>query len=97
MIKKLFSSKKDNLISKEDTFKENTIIERSKEPPIQEDLFANNKSTLNDVKIKLPLIDFLKKPEKGSNKKDDFKIDAEGLEKILLDFGVEGKIKNINI
>ena len=90
------SSKKENLISQENTFKENTIIERSKEPPVQEDLFSNNKSILNDVKIKLPLIDFLKKPEKGSNKKDDIKIDAEGLEKILLDFGVEGKIKKIS-
>ena len=96
MIKKLFSSKKDNLISQENTFKENTIIERSKEPPVQEDLFSNNKSILSDVKIKLPLIDFLKKPEKGSSKKDDIKINAEGLEKILLDFGVEGKIKKIS-
>ncbi len=96
MIKKLFSPKKDNLISQENTFKENTIIERSNEPPVQEDLFSNNKSILNDVKIKLPLIDFLKKPEKGSNKKDDIKIDAEGLEKILLDFGVEGEIKKIS-
>ncbi len=96
MIKKLFSSKQDNLISQENTFKGNTIIERSKEPPVQEDLFSNNKSVLSDVKIKLPLIDFLKKPEKGSNKKDDVKIDSEGLEKILLDFGVEGKIKKIS-
>ncbi len=96
MIKKLFSSKKGNLISQENTFKENTIVERSKEPPVQEDLFSNNKSILSDVKIKLPLIDFLKKSEKSSNKKDDIKIDAEGLEKILLDFGVEGKIKKIS-
>ncbi len=96
VINKLFSSKKDNLIFQENTPKENTIIERSKEPPVQEDLFSNNKSILSDVKIKLPLIDFLKKPEKISNKKDDIKIDAEGLEKILLDFGVEGKIKKIN-
>ena len=59
-------------------------------------MFSNNKSILSDVKIKLPLIDFLKKPEKVSNKKDDIKIDAEGLEKILLDFGVEGKIKKIS-
>ena len=96
MIRKLFSSKKDNLISQESTFKENTIIEGSKKTPVQEDLFSNNKSILSDIKIKLPLIDFLKKPEKGSNKKDDIKIDAEGLEKILLDFGVEGKIKKIS-
>ena len=59
-------------------------------------LFKSNKSTLKDVKIKLPLIDFLKKPEKGPNKKDHIKIDAEGLEKILLDFGGEGKIKKIS-
>ena len=58
--------------------------------------FLIKKSILNDVKIKLPLIDFLKKPEKISNKKEDIKIDAEGLEKILLDFGVEGKIKKIS-
>ncbi len=96
MIRKMFSSKKENLISQENTFKENTIIEGSKETPVQEDLFSNNKLILSDVKIKLPLIDFLKKPEKGSNKKDDIKIDAEGLEKILLDFGVEGKIKKIS-
>ena len=42
------------------------------------------------------MIDFLKKPEKNLHNKDDFKIDAEGLEKILLDFGVEGKIKKIS-
>ena len=68
-INNLLSSKKNNLISQENIFKENTIIERSKEPPVQEDLFSNNKSILSDAKIKLPLIDFLKKPEKGSNKK----------------------------
>ena len=96
LIKKLFSSKKDNLITQENTYRENTIIERVKESPVQEDLFANNKSILSDVKIKLPLIDFLKKPEKVSNKKEDVKIDAEGLEKILLDFGVEGTIKKIS-
>ena len=96
IIKKLFSSKKDSLITQENTFKDNTTNKRSKEPPVQEDLFSNNKSILSDVKIKLPLIDFLKKPEKGSNEKDDIKIDAEGLEKILLDFGVEGKIKKIS-
>ena len=61
----MFLSKKGNSINQENIFKDNTIIEKSKEPPVQEDLFSNNKSILNDVKIKLPLIDFLKKPEKG--------------------------------
>ena len=65
---------------------------------IQENLFNINKTNQlkNEMKLKLPLIDFLKKPEKSLNKKEDIKIDAEGLEKILLDFGVEGKIKKIS-
>ena len=96
LMKKIFLSKKDNSISRENIFKESSMVEKAKEPPIQEDLFASNKTNLIDVKIKLPLIDFLKKPENISSKKEDIKIDAEGLEKILLDFGVEGKIKKIN-
>ncbi len=96
LIKKILVSKKNNSTNQESTFKESAIVEEVKETPIQEDLFAINKSNLNDVKIKLPLIDFLKKPEKSSNKNEDIKIDAEGLEKILLDFGVEGKIKKIS-
>ena len=96
LIKKLFVSKKDNLINQENTFKESTITERDNKSPVQEDLFSINKSTSNDIKIKLPSIDFLKKPETNSNKKEDIKIDADGLEKILLDFGVEGKIKKIS-
>ncbi len=96
IIKKLFSTKKNNYVNQENIFEESTIVEKNKEPSIQEDLFSNSKTILNDVKIKLPLIDFLKKPEKISNKNEDNKIDAEGLEKILLDFGVEGKIKKIS-
>ncbi len=95
-IRKIFLPKKVNSINQESILKENTITEKEESLPVQEDLFANNKSILNDVKIKLPLIDFLKKPEKSLNKRDDIKIDAEGLEKILLDFGVEGKIKKIS-
>jgi len=96
LIKNLFSSKKKIAVSQENITKEFINNETPKEPPIQDDLFKGTKSNLNDVKIKLPLIDFLKKPEKNSNKKEDIKINAEGLEKILLDFGVEGKIKKIN-
>ncbi len=96
LVKKLFLSKKEKTINRENIFKESSIVEKTKEPRIQEDLFTSNKSILQNEKIKLPLIDFLKKPEKISNKKEDIKIDAEGLEKILLDFGVEGKIKKIS-
>ena len=96
LMKKFFLSKKTNSIVQENILKENSIVENVKEPPVQEDLFATKKSILNDAKIKLPLIDFLKKPEKILSNKEDFKINAEGLEKILLDFGVEGKIKKIS-
>ncbi len=96
LMKKLFLSKKTNSIIQENILNESSMVEKAKQPPVQEDLFKSNKSILNEVKIKLPLIDFLKKPEKISNKKIDIKIDAEGLEKILLDFGVEGKIKKIS-
>ena len=96
LMKKLFLSKKTNSIVQENILKESSIVENAKEPPVQEDLFATKKSILNDAKIKLPLIDFLKKPEKILNNKEDVKINAEGLEKILLDFGVEGSIKKIS-
>ena len=95
-MRKLFSKKKGETLNQERIFKESEIVEAIKEPLIQEDLFSNNKSIVKDLKIKLPLIDFLKKPEKNIGKKEDIKIDAEGLEKILLDFGVEGKIKKIS-
>ncbi len=96
LTKKIFFSKRNYSINQENIIKESPIVEKAKERPVQEDLFTSNKSILNDIKIKLPLIDFLKKPEKISSKKEDIKIDAEGLEKILLDFGVEGKIKKIS-
>ncbi len=96
LIKKLFSSEKNESINHDNMFKESNIVEKTNKPPVQENLFTNNESILNDVKMKLPLIDFLKKPEKISNKKEDVKMDPEGLEKILLDFGVEGKIKKVS-
>ena len=65
LFKKLFTSKKDNPINQENVFKENTILEKAEEPLVQEDLFAKKKSILNDAKIKLPLIDFLKKTRKN--------------------------------
>ena len=66
----------------------------------QEDLPFNKKNSENSnkYKFKLPLVDFLKKPTKAEreiNSNDD-KIYENTLEKILLDFGVEGKIKKIS-
>ena len=69
--------------------------------PIQEDLpFANNENEKKIIKekFKLPSVDYLKSPLKSERKnnynEDD--IDKDFLEKILLDFGVEGKIKKIS-
>ena len=56
-----------------------------------------NKSTTT-AKFKLPSIDFLKSPTKAErkNNSNEDDIDKDFLEKILLDFGVEGKIKKIS-
>ncbi len=67
---------------------------------IQEDLpFVTNISEPKENKInfKLPPINYLKSPlKKERERKSDYKIDQDFLEKILLDFGVEGKIKKIS-
>ena len=68
---------------------------------VQEDLPFNTKipeSKNTAPKFKLPSIDFLKNPTKKERYKNisEDKIDESLLEKILLDFGVEGKIKKVN-
>jgi len=68
---------------------------------IQEDLpfiKNENKNTNKKAKFKLPSIDLLKIPtekDKGKLRDDDY-IDSEFLEKILLDFGVNGDIKKVS-
>ena len=72
----------------------------SSENLIQEDLPFNKKPSENQIKykFKLPSIDFLKKPTKSERDKNlsEDKIDEKTLEKILLDFGVEGNIKKVS-
>jgi len=68
---------------------------------IQEDLpFTNIMSGKKNTtfKFKLPSPDFLKKPTKTERERKNIETDINGnvLEKILLDFGVEGKIKKIS-
>ena len=68
---------------------------------IQEDLpFTNIMSDKKNIifKFKLPSPDFLKKPTKAERERKNIETDINGdvLEKILLDFGVEGKIKKIS-
>tara|TARA_B100000963_G_scaffold57242_1_gene45334 strand:+ start:34 stop:2118 length:2085 start_codon:yes stop_codon:yes gene_type:complete len=67
---------------------------------IQEDLpFIKNENKNNNIKkFKLPNLDLLKTPskkERGNDKKNETH-DPEFLEKILLDFGVNGNIKKVS-
>ena len=59
--------------------------------------FINNKNIVK-TKFRLPSIDFLKSPTKAErkNNSNEDDVDKNFLEKILLDFGVEGKIKKIS-
>ena len=102
LILKLFSKKNKTLNNNE-----NVNVELENQSPIyskqvQEDLpFANNDNEKKGIKIKfkLPSIDFLKSPtktERKNNSNDEDNVDKDFLEKILLDFGVEGKIKKIS-
>ena len=68
---------------------------------IQEDLpfiKPEIQKKLDKLKFKLPSIDLLRSPSKNErvkSKNEDF-VDTEFLEKILLDFGVEGEIKKVS-
>ena len=81
---------------------QNKEIDGSKdESLVQVDLPFNQVQDNNQktrLKYKLPSIDFLKLPTKKEREKStsEYKIDESTLEKILLDFGVEGKIKKIS-
>ena len=68
---------------------------------IQEDLpfIKNTQKEKNDkLKFKIPSIDLLKIPSKKELKKsdDDTYVNTDFLEKILLDFGVNGNIKKVS-
>ena len=88
-----------------DTFNERVeevIIpnESNNETRVQENFsfVKKNQDTGNKAfKFKLPSLEFLKKPTKKERENiSDNKVDDVTLEKILLDFGVEGKIKKIS-
>ena len=55
-------------------------------------------SKIKNTKIKLPQIDFLDTPSNKTNEKSSFlgSYNEKSLEKILLDFGVEGKITKVS-
>jgi len=98
IIFKLFLKNKNITASEENINNEVKNLSPMFNKPIQEDLpFANNENTAK-VKFKLPSIDFLKFPTKTERKNNlnEDNIDKDFLEKILLDFGVDGKIKKIS-
>ena len=96
------------LLSKKNNIVENTSnelpIENEYRPEIDKTLTQENfqfeKKVIpekNSIKFKLPSLDFLKQPSKKERENlIENKINEETLEKILLDFGVEGKIKKIS-
>ena len=100
VFKYLISSKEKNYTNKNELI-DNFIPQDEIKSLIQEDLpFIKNetKGNNNNLKFKLPSIELLKIPpknEKGKLSDGDY-IDSEFLEKILLDFGVNGNIKKVS-
>ena len=89
---------KANIKENNDIIKEVKISEALDQNTRTQNTFSfENKSETNTKKLILPdlkLLKFPSKNEKVAKKNDD--IDEEFLEKVLMDFGVEGKIKKIN-
>ena len=98
---KLFSKKEKILDSNKSINNEVESLSSIYNKPVQENLpFINNENNKNIAKAKfnLPSIDFLKSPSRAErkNNSNEEDIDKDFLEKILLDFGVEGKITKIS-
>ena len=101
IIVQIFKKKKETLATSE--INNNKIIEEDlslTEKPQQSFIFEKEVKEITQTKIKykLPSIDFLEKSSSKPNLLDVNKNrpDAEFMEKILLDFGIDGKIKAIN-
>jgi DNA segregation ATPase FtsK/SpoIIIE, S-DNA-T family len=96
----LFSTKEKNYTNENEVISE-FIPQEEIKSLIQEDLpFIKNENKNNNKKtrFKLPSVELLKIPtqkDKEKLKNDDY-VDSEFLEKILLDFGVSGKIKKVS-
>jgi len=101
IIKKIFflTRKNKNSTNTLDQKIEEEIIpnESYVETRVQENFSFDKNKENKSFKFKLPSLDFLRKPTKKERESiADNKIDDATLEKILLDFGVEGKIKKIS-
>ncbi len=100
LFKKIISKKKKNYTNENEII--NKFIPQDEiKSLIQEDLpFIKNEAKGNNIKpkFKLPSVDLLKIPSKKEREKlrDEDYIDSDFLEKILLDFGVNGNIKKVS-
>ncbi len=89
----------------------NSIIKDYDENIINENNYTGNETRVQEnfsfdknikssdkkvIKYKLPSIDFLKTPLNKDKNLSENKIDEKTLEKILLDFGVEGEVKKVS-
>ena len=94
----LFSKKEKNYTNKNEIISQ-YIPEDEIKSLIQEDLpFIKNEPKGNINKFKLPSINLLKTPPKKGEEKlhNENYVDSKFLEKILLDFGVNGNIKKVS-
>ncbi len=93
-----FSLRKNVSFKKENSTRENIIIQNLEEnKEIQNSFPFENKTEKNIKKFFLPELKFLKSASKNEKTaKMNENINEQFLEKVLIDFGVEGKIKKIN-
>ncbi len=98
---KIIFLRKKQMQSSEDEIKEENNFSRQDTKSLTQENFSFSnvkKEYVRKNKFNIPSIDLLKSsPKKGKNKDTNpTGLDSEFLEKILLDFGVEGKIKKIS-
>ena len=102
ILKIFYKNKKEQSSNTNETYEENLIYKSdyvNNETRIQEN-FSFDKdvkpSEKKVIKYQIPSINFLKTPSRKDKNLSENKIDEKTLEKILLDFGVEGKIKKVS-
>ena len=100
-ISNIFLGKKEKNYTNKDEIINEYIPQEEIKNLIQEDLpfiKAESNNAYNKNKFKLPSLDLLKIPKKNEKEKSDKNEnnDPEFLEKILLDFGVNGNIKKVS-
>ena len=101
IIKRLIGKKHEKNYTNKDELINEYIPQEEIKNLIQEDLpfiKAENSSSQSKRKFSLPTINLLKIPSKKEREKlsQNINFDPEFLEKILLDFGVNGKIKKVS-